>query len=276
MFPDRLAGGYRPFIEGRLPASAAVRGAGGGRPQPEIMIVGCVNSRVSPEVIFDAAPGELLVVRNVANLVPPYQPDRIAARHQCGTGIRCSGAGGKAYRGARACPLRRHSSLCGGPGAPISRRLHRPVDVPDQPRRRAASARIRNTTRELSQAAGIRLGRIQPQQSDDISLGSHLVEQGKLELHGAYFGVAAGRLLIRDPVSGRFEPLADAEPDSNRFALYWFPLVLSGSASGSGSKRPVRDRGSAADRWRRRNRRRAAEAFPARPGCERMGMSSGS
>ena len=38
--------------------------------KPEIMIVACCDSRVSPEVIFDARPGELFVVRNVANLVP--------------------------------------------------------------------------------------------------------------------------------------------------------------------------------------------------------------
>ena len=39
------------------------------------MVIGCCNSRVSPEVIFDARPGELFVVRNVANIVPPYAPD---------------------------------------------------------------------------------------------------------------------------------------------------------------------------------------------------------
>src|SRR5262249_31107649 len=42
---------------------------------PEVMVIGCCDSRVSPEVIFDARPGELFVVRNVANLVPPYAPD---------------------------------------------------------------------------------------------------------------------------------------------------------------------------------------------------------
>ena len=39
------------------------------------MVIGCCDSRVSPEVIFDARPGELFVVRNVANIMPPYAPD---------------------------------------------------------------------------------------------------------------------------------------------------------------------------------------------------------
>jgi len=42
---------------------------------PHAMVIACSDSRVSPEVIFDCAPGEIFVVRNVSNLVPPYAPD---------------------------------------------------------------------------------------------------------------------------------------------------------------------------------------------------------
>src|ERR1700716_991912 len=74
--PPRLIEGYEAFRTGRLPAEQyryrdlAERGQ-----TPEILVIGCCDSRVSPEVIFDAGPGELFVARNVANLVPPYAPD---------------------------------------------------------------------------------------------------------------------------------------------------------------------------------------------------------
>ncbi|ALE03207.1 carbonic anhydrase [Bartonella ancashensis] len=43
--------------------------------KPEIMVIACCDSRAAPEVIFDTDPGEIFVLRNIANLVPPFSPD---------------------------------------------------------------------------------------------------------------------------------------------------------------------------------------------------------
>ena len=75
-FPQRLIDGYRAFLDGQLPREQdRYRELAETGQAPEVMVIGCSDSRVSPEVIFDARPGELFVVRNVANIVPPYQPD---------------------------------------------------------------------------------------------------------------------------------------------------------------------------------------------------------
>src|SRR3979409_59285 len=74
--PQRLYDGYPAFRAGRLPTEQSRYRELAERGQaPETMVVGCCDSRVSPEVIFDARPGELFVVRNVANIIPPYSPD---------------------------------------------------------------------------------------------------------------------------------------------------------------------------------------------------------
>jgi carbonic anhydrase len=43
--------------------------------KPRALVIGCSDSRADPQMVFNAAPGELFIVRNVANLVPPYGPD---------------------------------------------------------------------------------------------------------------------------------------------------------------------------------------------------------
>ena len=73
---EKLLAGYRRFRENGWPKkreqfeTLAEHGQ-----KPRALVVACIDSRVDPTMIFDAAPGEMLTVRNVANLVPPYEPD---------------------------------------------------------------------------------------------------------------------------------------------------------------------------------------------------------
>ena len=70
-FPQRLIDGYNAFAGGRLRREQnRYRELAEAGQSPLIMVIGCCDSRVSPEVIFDASPGELFVVRNVANSCP--------------------------------------------------------------------------------------------------------------------------------------------------------------------------------------------------------------
>jgi carbonic anhydrase len=73
---ERLIEGYRNFRTSTWPERRAVfeRLATHGQ-QPRALVIACADSRVDPAMIFDAGPGELFVVRNVASLVPPCEPD---------------------------------------------------------------------------------------------------------------------------------------------------------------------------------------------------------
>jgi len=74
--PKRLLDGYANFRAGRYRSEEErYRSLGEGQQKPSVMIIACCDSRSAPETIFDAGPGEIFVVRNVANLVPPYTPD---------------------------------------------------------------------------------------------------------------------------------------------------------------------------------------------------------
>ena len=75
-FPPRLIEGYRNFISGDFERQKTrYRQLADAGQKPEAMIIACCDSRAAPETVFDCGPGELFVVRNVANLVPPYRPD---------------------------------------------------------------------------------------------------------------------------------------------------------------------------------------------------------
>lgn len=71
---QRLLEGYRAFRAKRWPYERQVYEELADRQKPEFLIIACCDSRVDPATIFDGKPGELFIIRNVANLVPPYEP----------------------------------------------------------------------------------------------------------------------------------------------------------------------------------------------------------
>ena len=119
---DELTAGYRRFRAEKWPEARAEYGALASDGQkPHTLIVACSDSRADPALIFDAAPGELFVVRNVANLVPPYEPDG-----------QLHGVSAALEFGVKVLKVRRivvmgHAS-CGGVGAMLT---GAPEDCPD-------------------------------------------------------------------------------------------------------------------------------------------------
>jgi carbonic anhydrase len=75
-FPDYLLTGYRNFMSGRYSDERErYRILADTGQKPQTLIIACCDSRAAPETIFDCGPGELFVMRNVANMVPTYEPD---------------------------------------------------------------------------------------------------------------------------------------------------------------------------------------------------------
>jgi len=206
-FPLRLSQGYRGFRAGRFGTEQArYRLLAENGQRPEIMVIGCIDSRVSPEAIFDAAPGELLVARNVANLVPAYEPN---GDSQHGTSAALEFA-------VKALCVKHIVVLghahCGGISAfandiePLS-----PGDFIGKWMSQIAPAASALGPRD-SHASYLRRLEFA---SVDLSLNNLMtfpfvrrpVEDGVLALHGAYFGIAEGELLVRNPVTGAFEAM---------------------------------------------------------------------
>jgi carbonic anhydrase len=207
-FPKRLIDGYGAFASGRLQAEQdRYRELAEHGQTPEIMVIGCCDSRCSPEMIFDARPGELFVVRNVANLVPPFE-----------TGGSYHGVSAALEFGVGALKVKHIVILghahCGGvkafaedaeplsPGDFIGRWMSLMAPALDRVGPRGAMSREEYIER-LEKASVINT-------LDNLLTFPRLrtlIERGAVATHGAYFGVATGELSVLDKTTGEFGPV---------------------------------------------------------------------
>jgi carbonic anhydrase len=184
---------------------------------PRVMIVSCCDSRVEPTVILNSRPGELFMVRNVANLVPPYEPHgdyhgTSAALEFAVTGLKVEHVIvlGHAYCGGVQAFL---NDLYGQDQSSeyrfISRwmSLLRPAmtklqgaDAPRDPAARQRALEQASIVHSLANLETFPFVRAQ-------------VEAGKLNLHGAWFDIERGLLLEYDPASRNYVALTGEESD---------------------------------------------------------------
>ena len=209
-FPKTLLDGYRAFQTQRLPTEQSRYRELSERGQsPEVMVIGCCDSRVSPEVIFDAKPGELFVVRNIANLVPVYAPD--GGTH----GVSAALEYAVQVLGVKHIVVLGHAQ-CGGirafidkiaplsPGDFIGKWMSmfvKPGEIVEQ----RPHESMQDFATRIEKAAVIRsLENLMTFPCIEI-----LVSRGRLKLHGAYFGVAEGSLFVLDKASKEFKSVRE-------------------------------------------------------------------
>ena len=205
-FPPALLQGYRNFKTGHFAREVERYRTLAERGQtPETMVIACCDSRAAPELIFDALPGELFVVRNVANLVPPYEPDSqyhstsaalefavqsLKVKHILVLGHgRCGGV--KSALDPAVAPL--------SPGDFIGKWLELLA-----PAARAIAGNEWLTDAERQTALERASVRYSIDNLRSFPCVSILEQKGRLSLHGAWFDISKGELWIMDPETGDF------------------------------------------------------------------------
>jgi carbonic anhydrase len=209
MSPDKLIAGFARFRSNHFAAEDVVyRHLVEHGQTPKFLIVGCCDSRVDPALIFDCAPGDLFVVRNVANLVPPAE-DRTGHHGTTAAleyGVRVLGVEHIVVLGHARCGGIMNLMSSGGSSNPDS--------FIDDWMSLAESARV-NVMRELAGASAEQQQRACEQSAILVSLNNlqtfpwitQRVAEGKLKLHGWYFEIESGQLLGYSETTRQFELL---------------------------------------------------------------------
>lgn len=174
---------------------------------PKVMVIACSDSRVDPAQVFDTSPGEIFVVRNVANLVPPFELD--GSRHGVSAALEFAVSQLKVGE----IVVMGHGS-CGGVHAALTRAFEGKapgeggfiahwIDMLD-------SARDRIVAEHGTGPSAIREMELETVRVSIANLRSfpnirEAEAAGALRLRGAYFAIADGVLHVMDD-AGDFAP----------------------------------------------------------------------
>jgi carbonic anhydrase len=176
---------------------------------PQVMILSCADSRVDPAQIFDARPGEMFVVRNIAALAPPYETSR--GFH----GVSAALEFAVTQINVREIMVMGHG-LCGGCAASLTGQFDdtEPGEghfIADWVRMLdGARDHVRANHAELDRNAFLDMERAAVKVSlANLRTFPWIAERetaGQLTLHGAHFSIAEGRLYVLDEAEDTFRP----------------------------------------------------------------------
>ena len=204
-----LLEGYRRFREGHWEEERERWASLAEGQSPRTMVISCSDSRVDPSQIFDVAPGELFVVRNVAALVPPFETT--PGHH----GVSAALEFAVQFLKVREIVVMGHG-MCGGCQAALTQQLHgnEPgeggfvatwIDMLDDVREPIADT-LGTTGREAERAMEMAAVKVSLANLRTFPCVREKEERGTLTLRGAYFAISDGILHLLDERSGQFKP----------------------------------------------------------------------
>jgi carbonic anhydrase len=204
-FADLIAG-YRRFKSGSWAAQRARWAELADAQDPKVMVIACSDSRVDPTQIFDTSPGEMFVVRNIANLVPPFELG--GGRHGVSAALEFAVTqlevpeivvmGHGACGGIRAALSREFEHAVPGEGGFIAHW----IDLLDEARDRIVAEH--GDSEEAIRALELEAVRVSLANLRTFPCITEREAAGRLRLHGAYFAIADGVLHLLDKATGAF------------------------------------------------------------------------
>jgi carbonic anhydrase len=202
--PTDLISGYRRFRANAYKRQANVYRDLGGEQHPNIMIVACADSRVDPSAIFDVGPGQLFVVRNIANLIPPYNTK--ATIHGVSAAIEFAVTALKVKHivvmGHGGCGGVKASLTSYNEGkAALGEFIGPWVGLLDAARDKVVESKSFNPQYALEiEGIEVSLKNLQT-----FPFVQKAMAEGNLELHGSWFAIHHGELHWRNNITTRFE-----------------------------------------------------------------------